>query len=857
VATEAESVGPHWPIARAYTGDERVCISLPVGGIGTGTVGFGGRGQFRDWELENHPSKGLTSELTFLACQVQGTTTAPAARILEGTLFDGEVEGALGSPAPLAGLPRFADCVFETTYPFGRVALADPHFPVRATVEMFNPFSPGDEVVSGLPMAVISVTVESVVDEPLECSVMFSLEALVGHALRSQGLPSRPSAVTRSGPNIQGYLLSDAAVEPSSEDGGTLTAAVVGAGGWVGPSWGLGKWNQGLLSMWRAFAASGEPEAGTFGVGTDGPAPTFGSAIAGTVGARRALEPRGTSEIVFLLGWHFPNRRSWVWGPRGPGGVAGPDTIGNLYAKTFVDAWDVVSTEAERLSDLREVTERFASAFWESDLSPAVKEAALFNLSTLRSQTFFRDGDGHPLGWEGCLDEAGSCLGSCTHVWNYDLATPFLFGALARQMRELEYLYATAPDGAMSFRVLLPLDKAQDYKLAAADGQFGCVVKLFREWRLSGDDEWLKRLWPACRRSLEFAWVDGGWDADRDGLAEGVQHNTMDIEYFGPNPEVQSWYLAALAAAVEMAQAVGDPEFANTCREVLETGAAATESVLFNGLYYQQKIIPPENLSAVSPRLRHTNMGAEDAENPEFQVGDGCVIDQLVGDSYGQLAGLPPVLRPDHAKTALANIHSLNYVGDFGDWTNYMRTYAVRGERGHIVLSYPNGLPEHPMPYWCEAWTGLEYVYATGLAQAGLIELAEDAVLAARERFSGAKRNPFDEAECGHHYARPLSSWGLVVTLTGFGYDGHNGVMTFAPAETATRWFWSSGSAWGTVEQSANSDGNKEVWLNVLDGSVFVDRVLLGDATFQPERAGQLSRGSYQLQVGTLTSNSS
>ena len=68
-----------------------------------------------------------------------------------------------------------------------------------------------------------------------------------------------------------------------------------------------------------------------------------------------------------------------------------------------------------------------------------------------------------------------------------------------------------------------------------------------------------------------------------------------------------------------------------------------------------------------------------------------------------------------------------------------MRTYAVKGERGHIVLSYPNGLPEHPMPYWCEAWTGLEYVYAIGLAQAGLVDLAEDVVVAVRERFSGSQ----------------------------------------------------------------------------------------------------------------------
>ena len=521
--------------------------------------------------------------------------------------------------------------------------------------------------------------------------------------------------------------------------------------------------------------------------------------------------------------------------------------MGNFYAKDFGDAWDVVRTQAGRVPAFRDVTERFTSAFWESDLSPAVKEAALFNLSTLRSQTFFRDGDGHPLGWEGCLDDAGSCLGSCTHVWNYDLATPFLFGSLARQMRELEYLHATADDGAMSFRILLPLEKAQEYPLAAADGQFGSVLKLFREWRLSGDDEWLKQIWPACRRSLEFAWVKGGWDADRDGLAEGTQHNTMDIEYYGPNPEVQSWYLAALAAAVEMAAAAGDEEFAQTCKEVLGSGRAATETVLFNGRYYQQRVDPPAEFSEIPSRLRHTNMGATNATDPEFQVGDGCVIDQLVGDTYGQLVGLSPVLDPDHVKSALSSIHNLNYVPDFGDWTNYMRTYAVKGERGHIVLSYPDGVPEHPMPYWCEVWTGVEYVYAIGLALEGLTELAEDVVAAARQRYSGARRNPFDETECGHHYARALASWGLIPALTGFRYDGRTGTVTFAPAAEGARWFWSSGSGWGTIEQRPAADGQKLLTLEVLDGRLRVDRVLVGEATFRPSTPGVLSPGTYPL----------
>ncbi len=844
---EALTTSPTWPVARTYRGEDRVRISLPVGGIGTGSVGFGGRGQFRDWELENHPSKGTTSELTFLACHVKGKTTPPAARVLEGTLFDEEIEGALGSPAPVAGLPRFAECQFETTYPFGRVALADPNFPVQAQVEVFNPFSPGDEVFSGLPIALITVSIQSASEEPLECSVMFSVETLTGHEQRTKRWPSSPRAVARSEGNIQGYLLSDEAVEPGSDGSGTLAAAVLGEGAWVGPSWGLGKWNQGLLSMWRGFIDTGDPMAGTFGVGDDVPAPTSGSAIAGTLGGKRTLAPHETAVVVFVLGWHFPHRHAWAWGPSGPGGVSGPETVGNFYAKDFADAWDVVRSQAGRVPAFREVTERFVTAFWGSDLSPVVKEAALFNLSTLRSQTFFRDGDGHPLGWEGCLDEAGSCLGSCTHVWNYDLATPFLFGSLARQMRELEYLHATADDGAMNFRILLPLEKARDFGLAAADGQFGSVLKLFRDWRLYGDDEWLRRLWPACRRSLEFAWVKGGWDADRDGLAEGAQHNTMDVEYYGPNPEVQSWYLAALAAAVEMAGAVGDDEFAGSCRALLESGQRLTEAQLFNGLYYQQRIDPPGDFSDISPRLRHTNMGAENATDPEFQVGDGCIADQLVGDTYAQLVGLPHLLDPEHVKSALSSIHNLNYVPDFGDWTNYMRTYVVRGERGHIVLSYPSGLPEHPMPYWCEAWTSFEYVYAIGLVQAGLGERAEDAVAAARERFSGKRRNPFDEAECGHHYARAMASWGLVPAFTGFGYDGRNAVMSFARSSDGAKWFWSTGSAWGTVQQSFANDGKLQVQLDVLGGRVRVDRALVGETTFRPDAPGQLPPGRYQL----------
>jgi non-lysosomal glucosylceramidase len=822
-------VSSTWPVARTYGGakdgrTELSRISLPVGGIGTGTVGFGGRGQFRDWELENHPSKGLTFPLTFLACRVSGA----GARVLEGALLDEEVQGWMGSPAPLAGLPRFASCSYEATYPFGRVVLSDPSFPVQVSVTAMNPLIPGDSDDSGLPLAAYRVRLTSQAAEPVTADLMFSVEAMTGHSLRSAGLPSNPRVDSRSAPGLTGILVSDPAMDTSHEEWGTLAAAVLadpdaaGAQEWSGTAWGLGKWNQGLLAMWEGFVSTGRPSAGLFEL--DGVGSTSDAAIAGTLGTHRVLEPGGSAEVVFLLGWHFPNRRAWRPGGKGPGGVSGPEIVGNLYAAGYSDAWEVLATQAPRLEGLAETTSRFVSAFWSSDLSPAVKEAALFNLSTLRSQTFFRTADGYPFGWEGCLDDAGSCLGSCTHVWNYDQATGYLFGGLARQMRELEYLHATAADGGMSFRIDLPLEKAQQFPLTAADGQFGCVVKLYRDWRLRGDDDWLRTLWPACRRSIEFAWIEGGWDADRDGLAEGAQHNTMDVEYYGPTPVIQGWYLAALAAGARLADAVGDAEFAATCRSVLASGQHATEEQLFNGSYYQQRVIPPGDFARVSPRLRSPDMGAQQADQPEFQIGDGCITDQLVGDSYARLTGIGAVFDAAHARSALASIHRLNYIADFGTWTNYIRTYAVHGERGHIVESYPEGLPEHPMPYWSEVWTGLEYAYAIGLILDGQAELAEDVVAAVRERFDGTRRNPFDEAECGHHYARAMASWGLVVAQTGFSYDGRTGVMTFSSTDRPAQWFWSTGEAWGTLRQAP---GTAPV-LDVLHGSVHVTEVRVG-----------------------------
>jgi non-lysosomal glucosylceramidase len=830
-----------WPVLRTYGYDDSARISMPLGGIGTGTIGLGGRGNLRDWQLQNSPSIGRSVSGTFFAIRVARPDGPARARLLEGVLFAEEYEGALGSPTPMAGLPRFGHCSLEIAYPLAAVILDDDDFPVSVRIEAHNPLVPSDADASGLPVIFWRLKVTNKTTEPVEVALLCSVGNFIGDGLRTPGEDgrARPRTATRQGDGLVGVTLSDDGVDPNDEAWGTFAAAVVGdpTDTWTGGEWELGRWNQGLWAMWRNFVELGRPTGGTLG-----PPPSAQSRPAATVGSTTTCEPSAEMETSFVFAWHFPNRRAWTFAGPGPRGGSREDIVGNHYTESFRDSWDALTQSLNRREELEAKTVSFVEAVVTSDLSPAVKEAALFNLSTLRSPTVFRTADGNPFGWEGVLDDAGSCPGSCTHVWNYEMATPFLFGDLARRMRTLEFAHATADSGAMSFRIMLPLDRAQEWGSAAADGQFGCVIKLYREWQLSGDDQFLTRLWPACKRAVEFAWLEGSWDADVDGVAEGALHNTMDVEYFGPNPLIQGWYIGALRAAAHMAAHLGDEKFARRCSLLAEAGAAWTDDNLFNGDYYVQDIRAPKDFMNVRPELRIPDMGAAHAETPEYQIGTGCLIDQLAGDASAQLTGLGALFDPAHASRALDSIHRLNYVPRFSQWTNYMRSYGLGDDAGHRMVAYPDGVPEHPMPYWCEVMTGFEYTYALSLILASRQGDAEAVVASIRDRYDGRRRNPFDEAECGHHYARAMASWGLIVALTGFHYSAVTGRLQFAPSPSKVRWVWSSGDAWGTLEQTPNDDG-VQLRLIVDHGTIEIRELLVGRLAVPDLRPGVRQTG--------------
>ncbi len=818
-------LSPDWPVLRSYTGRQLDRIAMPIGGIGTGTVSLGGRGDLRDWEVVNRPSKGFAPRHAFFAIRGAGMPTTAFARCLEGPVTSG-FEGWSGATLPHAGLPRFTDATFHAAYPLAQVALSEPGLPIDVRIEAFNPLVPSDPERSGLPVVSYRVVVRNIGDEPLDISVVGSLENFVGRDGVKGESNANVNEIVESD-TLAGVLMRSTGVPVDSEQWGSIALAttsdpestITRRQDWVDNNW-----SGPLLDFWDDFLDDGD---------LDDREPGGRIAPTASVCNRQRMQGGEERAFPFLIAWHFPNRLSWERGNTGP--RPPQERVGNHYTTLDPDAWPAAVRIAADLHELESDTVDFVRAFCESPLPEVVKEAALFNLSTLRTQTAFRTEDGRFYGWEGCEDHKGSCHGSCTHVWNYEQATPFLFGSLARSMREVEFRHATDERGLMSFRVNLPLSQATSYGVAAADGQLGCLMKLYREWRLSGDDAWLRELWPAAKRALAFCWIPGGWDADRDGVMEGCQHNTMDVEYYGPNPQMQFWYLGALRSMEELARHLGEDDYAGDLRSLFERGRAWTDAHLFNGEYYEHEVRPALGRENVAAGLAHHELSDEELVDPPLQLGAGCLIDQLAGQYFAEVTGLGPLGSGANTITTLASVQRHNHRATMVGHFNHMRSYVLGDEAATLMCSYPLGRrPARPFPYYTEVMTGFEYTLAVHMLYVGMIDEGLALIQTIRDRYDGTRRSPFDEAECGHHYARAMASWAAVLALTGFDYDASTGQLAIDMNEGDAPTFWSSGDAWGTIGLTQGT-----VTLNVNAGAIRLESVAVsGGAPVSFDRPG-------------------
>ena len=835
--------GSNYP--RTFTARQLAMIAFPLGGIAAGSLALGGRGQLRDWEIFNRPDKGKSVSYAFPSIWAQLGSAKPVARVLEARLIP-PYQAADGlSPNQVSGLTRLEDATFTGEYPLARITFRDRDLPVTVALEAFTPIIPLDADESGLPVAILRYTVTNPAKESAKVGIAFSVENPVGVDLRGvlgsrTVLASRTSEYRTEG-SLSGLVMTNPEVAKDAPLAGSFVLGLIGAPGGISylRGWPRAKWWASPLLFWDDFSSDGQL----------GPEPAQRNAV-GSLCLHNEIAPGAKAEYTFILAWHFHNRTpSWCGWQSGTGEGGAPDAdrnaiIGNYYSKRFGDAWEAAHYTASNLASLENRMRQFLTAMRGTTLPAAVKEAAMANVSTLVTPTCFRTGDGKFRGFEGINDSSGCCHGNCTHVWNYETTTEHLFPTLARSMRESAFELADQLHGILPIRLTLP-EGRQTGGTTAADGTMGQIIKTYIDWQLSGDQAWLARIWPRVKKALEFAWVEGGWDGDRDGVMEGVQHNTYDVEFYGPNPMCGVYYLGALRAAEEMARAAGDAPFAAECRRLFTSGSKWIDENLFNGEHYVQRIhgIPVDKIA----KPLRSRGGAEDPEHPDFQLGEGCLTDQLIGQYLADIAGLGPLLDPAHIRKTLATIYKYNHRASLAHHDSVERIYALNDEAAVLICDYAEGKrPRIPFPYASEAWTGIEYLFATQLIFAGMVREGVKCYEDVRRRFDGERRNPWDEPECGHHYARAMSAWSGLVALSGFHYQNQS--VAIIPRFRASNFtsFWSTATGWGTFTPRG---------ISVIAGTLPLRSVEWGGLQsardFSPAMAGRRLDHKLQIKPGS------
>lgn len=779
-----------------FAGANLTEIAFPLGGIGTGCVSLDGRGGLRDWEIFNRPNKNSLMETTFPALWVREEGQEPRALVVQGPRvrdWTGEGQGywSLGQGQffkQMDGLPGFDAVEFDGTFPFARVKFQKAGFPLDVELGAFNPFIPRDERSSSFPLACLVYRLTNRSSRTVDLSLVWSMMNPVGEKQPdASGASDRARVQEFRDGDVHGLLFANDRFEADSPHYGTAALTTRCAQTTAIPQWQSSGWFDAVQTFWNEFRRSGRLENDLI--------EPHQYRVSGSVGGMATLAPGESVEIPFVISWVFPVANKYWAGENEPKG----EPWKPYYATQWEDAKQVALEFLEWFDELKERTLRFENALFSSTLPPDVIQSISATASILHSPTVTQLEDGTFWAWEGCSPNDGCCAGTCSHVWNYAQTHAYLFPNVQRSMRVADYQHnfncgPLGREGALDFRLMIPLGSETKLWHAASDGQLGGVVQLYRDWTLWGDGAYLAELWPSAKRALEFAWFQ--WDRDRDGLVDGDQHNTYDINFQGPNPLTQFFYLAALRAGEEIARHLGDSDSADRYRSLYESGRTLTEQRLWNGEWFVQE----------NPYTK--------LEDPKYQHGHGCLSDQVFGQWSASLSGLGDLVDPKLIDAALDSIFRHNFKDPLGEHENLQRVYAVSDEPGLILCSWPNGgRPYYPFVYSDEVWTGIEYQVAAHLAYVGREEEALQIVSGVRKRYDGVRRNPWNEFECGSHYARALASYGLLLALSGWQYDARTGT---AELGKDGRYLFSTPHGWGVA---VRQDGKTEI--EVIEGTLF------------------------------------
>jgi uncharacterized protein (DUF608 family) len=827
---------------RTFSGERAAQIAVPIGGIGAGCVCLNGYGGWQDFSLWNHPGTTALPEgfapspAAFGMLHIK--TPASVTKLVEGPfpvlkIFDQGLQGEGYRRGGFEGFPRFAKCEFKGEYPLVEAKISDSSLPLAVALSAWNPFIPLDDKNSGIPGAVLEYTLENTSRETVEYEFSYHLS----HLAPGCGKDSSHSRNTvLPGKGVFFHNIED----PNSEAYGSACLIAIGnnpriKGMWLrSPGWEFDS----LSALWR------EVSTGTFTANEgSNPIDTAGR-NGGSILLHGTLAAGESVTYPILMTWHFPNCYLRVGGivpvgalePQGKEGCrslpnGGPPPWRPYYASVWNDAREVALYVEEHFTELKTRTAAFHRALFSSTLPPYVLDAVSANLAILKSPTVLRLESGDLWGWEGCFPDAGCCHGSCTHVWNYAQAFPHLFPQLERTLRELELGRSMDENGHVNFRSALPEGPLPHSFHAASDGQLGGVLKVFRDWQISGDLAWLERMYPLVKRSLDYCIRT--WDPDHRGALLEPHHNTYDIEFWGADGMCTSIYLGALWAFIAIARAANHVEDAAFYEALAERCARFMEEELFNGEYYEQKVqfqgLRDQSFANAVANVNESSSEMQkllQREGPKYQYRTGCLSDGIIGVWMSRMYGVETPLAKENVRSTLQAIFKHNFKTDLSQHANAQRPgYAMGHEPGLLLCTWPRGdKPTLPFVYSDEVWTGIEYQVASHLIAEGFVKEGLTIVKALRSRYDGRVRNPWNEYECGNYYARAMASYALLPALAGFRYSAAQRTLWFGPELTVRPFqtFFSTAYAYGVIRLDTGS-----IAIEIVEGELPLEKLIL------------------------------
>lgn len=783
-------------------------IVFPVGGIGSGCIGVAGNGTLRDFEIFNRPNKCSYNGYTNIVVKAEDEKEVLDVRALNGEC-QGSLMGNWGNIGQgverytMAGLPWFSECEFTGEFPMAKVEFSDKKFPADVLLETFNPFIPLNEDDSSIPCAIFNISFKNTTDGRKKYTVAFNVTN-----------PCSKSAFNKFVDKgfMKGILLGNSAYEKADPSYGDMFIASSEEYVSYQEYWRRNSWYEGLEMFWNDISEYGELKNRSI----DG---TLDGETTATMAASVSVDAGEEKTVTFVLGWYYPNCQNYYNPPKENNVI-----WKNYYAKLFDGSLDVCSYVFKNLNRLYEDTLKFKNAIYSQSMPDYVTDAVCSNLSVLKSPTCLRLEDGTLWGFEGCSNNEGSCEGSCSHVWNYQYALPFLFPRLERSMRDIDFKYNKTPSGGMIFRLLLPLGRERWDFRPAADAQFGGIIKTYREWKICGDDNWLKKHLDSLKENMAYTWSKENpdkWDPEKTGVLWGRQHHTLDRELFGPNSWLTGYYLLALRAMSEMTRHFG--EDGSEYDEIFERGKKWVEKNLFNGEYFIQKLDLNDfsELDKYKDADRYYNYETGEIN---FQIGEGSVIDQVIACWHSAILGLGEIFDKDMVKSALKSLYKYNFKKDLSQIFNPCRIFAYKEESAMIICEWNDNVykPKMPVPYSREAMTGFEYQAAVNMISAGMEKEGLEVIKAVRSRYDGKKRNPWNEFECGSNYVRSMASYSALLVYSGFIFNMQRNEIGFKPiVKGDCEFFWSVDSGWGKYRKT-----NSRVEIEVLYGYVELERIV-------------------------------